>query len=169
MERHGTNKKDKLDTNTQSGRTGGRVTGAQICGMILHGERAARLLPSTQAGSRTVQSNAWKKQFNGRTDRQRRTLSADTPPRSPKHVNSAKVGTTTPQLNKLDNDLFKNPLRKSLLDDLVENLDIVFTIRGTGTSTVARWSAIALVKLTRSMGSAVCLQKKLIDILEGES
>ena len=85
-----TNKRDKLDTNTQSGRTGGRVTGAQICGMILHGQRAARLWPSTQAGSRTVQSNAWKKQFNGRTDRQRRTLRADTPPRSAEHINSAK-------------------------------------------------------------------------------
>ena len=66
------------------------MTGAQICGTILHGERAARLLPSMQAGSRTIQSNAWKKQCNGGTDRQRRTLRADTTPRSAKHVNSAK-------------------------------------------------------------------------------
>ena len=28
--------------------TGGRATGAQICGMILHGNEAARQLPSTQ-------------------------------------------------------------------------------------------------------------------------
>ena len=33
----------------------------------------------------------------------------------------SKVGTTTPQLNKLDNDLFANPLRKSLLEHLVKN------------------------------------------------
>ena len=84
------NKKDKFDTKTQSGLDWRSSDWSTDLWNDLAWERAARLLPSTQAGSRTVQSNAWKKQFNGRTDRQRRTLRADTPPRSTKHINSAK-------------------------------------------------------------------------------
>ena len=46
------------------------------------------------------------------------------------HVNSAKSAQKTPRLNKLDNDLFANPLRNSLLEDHVETSTVVFTVCG---------------------------------------
>ena len=74
-----TSKKHKPVKNTQSGRTrvgitlttglmqtGGRATAAQICGMILHGNKRLPVSIDAAGSRRTVQSNAWWKHFNVR-------------------------------------------------------------------------------------------------------